>query len=158
MADDTPAGSDKQRDGKPVPPHLWKPGQSGNPRGRLPYERTLTSCLRDQLADLDPEMGRTYEQLLAEAVVKGAIKAAGKGNGQLAQFIFERLEGKMPELIDLRAIEIMASKDIANMTLDELDAYDFQLQGMIKKLAPHGLPALLPAPEEDDTPGPGTVG
>ncbi len=104
-------------------------------------------------------MGRTYEQMLAEAVVKGAIKAAGKGNGQLAQFIFERLEGKMPELIDLRAIEVMASKPVEQMTLDELDAYDFQLQDMIKKLAPHGLPALLPAPEiADDPPGSGTAG
>ena len=78
----------------------WRKGQSGNPYGRKPLAHTLTSCIRKQLAQVEPGTGRTYEQLLAEAIVKGAIKTALGGRAELAELVLDRTEGKVPQTID----------------------------------------------------------
>ena len=134
----------------------WKPGQSGNPRGRPPKEKSLTSLLREELEQREPKTGETYERLLARAIVRGGAAAALKGHDALAKLIFERVEGKVPDIVDLRSLSILVNKPIEQMSLEELDAYDRELQSMIDKYAPVGLPQLLK--EADDPSSAGSPG
>jgi len=92
------AKPDKQESIKGLKPGRWKPGESGNPKGRPAFKHTLTSLIRDELTKLSPD-GRTYEQLLAEAIVKGAIAKANSGDGRLAELVLERVEGKVSQSI-----------------------------------------------------------
>ncbi len=161
VADRENQGDEQAKGRAPLPEAFterqWLPGKSGNPAGRPKLQHTLTACLRSKLAETDPKYKRTYEQLLAEAIVVGGIKAAAKGNDGLAKFIFERVEGKMPDIIDLQAIQVMIAKPIEDMSLDELDAFDNQLQQLIKRFAPMGLPKLQ-LTEGNDTGSPGAPG
>jgi hypothetical protein len=142
--------------GEQLTPFQWQKGQSGNPKGRPRKIHSLTNLLRDELAAIDPKSGLTYEQLLAKAIVRGGIAAAARGNDALAKVILERTEGKVPDVIDLRALTILVNKPIEQMTLEELDAYDRELQALVVKYAPMGLPLLLK--ESDDTGSPGATG
>ena len=58
----------------------WKPGQSGNPRGRLPGTRNRATLLAQALMERD-----------LEAVVQKVVTAAKGGNLHAAKLIIERL-------------------------------------------------------------------
>jgi len=81
--------------------HLWKPGQSGNPKGR-PKKRTLSEELRDFI---DQEMrdaegngkGITHRQALARVIVKQALS----GKFPFVKEIFDRLEGKVADRTEI---------------------------------------------------------
>jgi Family of unknown function (DUF5681) len=76
-------------------PHLFKPGQSGNPGGR-PKKKPLTEELEKilQSTGRDPQK-RTYAKRLMESAVKRAIK---KDTLALRE-IWERAEGKVPQAL-----------------------------------------------------------
>jgi hypothetical protein len=78
--------------------HRFKKGQSGNVSGRPKY-KCLSDAYRFQLEQPvpgDPE-GRTWGQLLAEAMVRAAVK----GNVHAAREVAERTEGKAPQHFEL---------------------------------------------------------
>jgi hypothetical protein len=81
----------------------WKPGQSGNPRGR-PKGRSLTDRLRDAMTlttDFDGNPlpnGRTR----ADLVVDGLMASAAAGNAAALTLVLERLDGKLTIPIALR--------------------------------------------------------
>lgn len=71
-----------------VKKHLWKPGQSGNPKGRPVNPLSLTSLLNKKLQE-HPE--------LADAIVNALI-ALGKGKDMRAiEMTFDRVDGKVVE-------------------------------------------------------------
>ncbi len=53
---------DKQGNSKPLPPQCWRPGQSGNPKGRTRKDLTLTTLLKEELEKVAPgdKQGRTW--------------------------------------------------------------------------------------------------
>lgn len=75
----------------------WKPGQSGNPKGRPPKSLTLTSLLKDKLDKVNPLTGQTYAQGIVDAMFKGALC-----NPQILKELLERCEGKVTENVDMR--------------------------------------------------------
>lgn len=83
---------------RPQNKHLrpWKPGQSGNPKGKP--KRSLTTLLREAgekgevLGERLPE-GMTVAEAFAQAAWGHAIK----GNPSFASQILDRLEGKVPQ-------------------------------------------------------------
>lgn len=82
---------------KPPPEeHRWKPGQSGNPGGRA-RGRTIAAELREVLAEDDPKKRKTVLRKLAEAIIKRALK----GDVYAAQFVAERTEGKVKDVLQL---------------------------------------------------------
>ncbi|HKQ76703.1 MAG TPA: DUF5681 domain-containing protein [Blastocatellia bacterium] len=79
----------------------FKAGQSGNSTGR-PKVRTLSEHLRDRLKEQYP--GRsvtTYGRMVAEALVTEAID----GNVQAIREIFDRVEGKPKQVVDVNIEE-----------------------------------------------------
>ena len=63
---------------KKRPPNQWKPGQTGNPKGRPPGQSEITR-LRASLADDVPE------------ILAGLVLAAKGGDVQAARLILERI-------------------------------------------------------------------
>jgi hypothetical protein len=79
----------------------WKPGQSGNPRGR-PKTRTLSEELRARLKEQYPgRSDATYGQMLAHKLVDLAI------DGEIAAIreVFDRTEGKPKQVVDVNVEE-----------------------------------------------------
>lgn len=81
----------------------WKPGQSGNPAGRPTKEACITSLVKQYLETKDKH-GQTYAQLVAEAMVKGALK-----DPQILRELLNRCEGKVKDEIELetRSVSIL---------------------------------------------------
>lgn len=91
--------------------HQFKPGQSGNPTGR-PKATILSSAYRNVLqrqapADLTRAVAPNYEgdatfaELIAEASIRGAIKAAVKGDPRAAKELADRTEGKARQTVEI---------------------------------------------------------
>src|SRR5437868_2070705 len=76
----------------------FMPGRSGNPAGR-PKSLTLSEAYRKQLAEPVPgdPHGRTYAEVIAEAVCKDAAA----GNTAAAREIADRVEGKPRQSVDV---------------------------------------------------------
>ena len=67
----------------------WKPGQSGNPRGRLP-EKLFADQLRIVLFEEDKVTGRRKMRVIAEKLVEQAMA----GEGWAIQQVADRIDGK----------------------------------------------------------------
>ena len=79
-----------------IKPHMWKKGQSGNPKGRPKKGKRLTDIIEKYLPmvpeiDENPD-GKTYQDLIAEALLIGAVK----GNAVLIKEVLDRVDGKVP--------------------------------------------------------------
>jgi len=89
----------------------WRPGQSGNPRGRPPNASCLTALLTQELANTcsADQKGRTWKELIVEAMMRLAIK----GNSTAINTVFERIEGKVKDEVDhsgtVKVVEIPAT-------------------------------------------------
>lgn len=93
--------SAKSRRGKPFKkgnPHAFKPGRSGNPKGR-PKSIVLSEAYRRALAQPFPDDpdGRTFAEVIAEKMV---ISAAA-GDVAPAREIADRTEGKPRQMLDV---------------------------------------------------------
>lgn len=73
----------------------WKPGQSGNPRGRPPKGQSIAEALRQALREKD-QTGRTNGERIAASLVR----LADQGNLAAIAFIFERTEGKVTDVAE----------------------------------------------------------
>ncbi len=74
---------------KPIP--QWKPGQSGNPKGRP--KNSLTSLLQRAL-DADNE---AEKQGIINELIKLAKMTGGRGQSNALKEIFERIDGKVAD-------------------------------------------------------------
>lgn len=74
-------------------PKPWQPGQSGNPKGR-PKKPSMKAAL-DAAIDAKPE--------ILQALISKGIQEALKGDFRYWREIFERLDGKVPTLVEVEA-------------------------------------------------------
>lgn len=86
--------------GRPSPPveTRWKPGQSGNPKGRPRKEESIADMLKELLyavCPTDPERRR-----YAELIVRALVHQGAKGNLGAIKEVFNRLVGRVPFLIE----------------------------------------------------------
>ncbi len=75
----------------------WKPGQSGNPKGRPRKDACITSLVKE-LLEQDAGKGKTHAQLIAMAI----LKESAKGNISAIRELLDRIEGKV---VDKHKIE-----------------------------------------------------
>jgi hypothetical protein len=85
----TPPEKPDNTDEKQSQPHLFQPGQSGNPNGRPKGAKNFT--IADGTSD-------TYEQLLVKRVLKEAIQ---EGDKQMIKLIWNYLDGLPQQSLDL---------------------------------------------------------
>ncbi len=85
--------SEKVGKGKPPVKNRFKPGQSGNPKGRPPGE-SLTTKINRVLDEPDAEHGTK-----ADALISMAIRAAENGDFKFFKEIIDRRDGKVPDRI-----------------------------------------------------------
>lgn len=108
----------------------WKPGQSGNPGGR-PRRKPVTDRLRDILESTDKN-GKTVADRIVEAIRDAAIG----GDVRFVELILDRIEGKVPNVLQV--------DDISNGNDEDVDAI-------------YGKAGLSFPPESDGGPsGPGS--
>lgn len=84
-----------------ITPFQFKKGQSGNPKGRPKKDVCLTSLLKEEIEKICPhdKEGRTWMQLVVEATMKLAIR----GEGVALKELWQRIDGKVTQGIDLNA-------------------------------------------------------
>ena len=126
--------SDNQRDyqvgyGKPPLHSRFKRGQSGNPRGRPPGAKNLTSLLTESLNEsvVIAEDGGRRKISKREAIVKQLVNKSAKGDWRAVKLlldILQAIEGRTESQTD-------TSKSSSALELD-----DSQLIGGLGKLTP----------------------
>lgn len=111
--------------------HLWKKGQSGNPNGRPKGSRSVSDTFRkiasSDYAKLVIGRGNTEQEIdlktdgcdIVEAVAVCVIDKALNGDLKAADMMFDRLDGKAPQAIDMTTTTTEPSP-FAEMSVDEL--------------------------------------
>lgn len=100
IGNETPAD---QRDskGRFLPGHnigeKFKPGQSGNPKGRKPNELCITSILRKKLEENE---GAGYEEIV-ESILSVLKNLDDRASASMLKDIMDRLEGKAPDVLTI---------------------------------------------------------
>ncbi len=93
----------------------FKPGQSGNPKGR-PRGRTLLTLVREML--------QQNEGKPLEVVAQAYINAMGKGSFQHLKEYIDREEGKVPDRVaNADGSNLAGAPDLAKLTTEELTLY-----------------------------------
>lgn len=83
------------------PDGTFPKGKSGNPNGR-PREKSLTTLLKEALKNIEGVTGEQYDVLLVKRLLE---KAISKGDMKAIQMIWERLEGKPKQSIEMSGID-----------------------------------------------------
>jgi len=105
----------KQRKPGGVTGKGFRPGKSGNPKGR-PRTRGLLTALRATLGEVRKD-GRTIEQALVDALIGQAFR--GRSKLSALQTIFDRLEGRPKMQLDFNDV----TAAMKNRTAGELLHY-----------------------------------
>ena len=95
MADDnTPENDDEVGYGKPPKHSQFKPGQSGNPRGRPKKSKNVDALLERELDEIVTlqEGGQPKRMTKREAIVKQFVNMAIKGNAKPLQMMLAHLD------------------------------------------------------------------
>ena len=80
----------------------FKPGKSGNPKGRPKGARSLSTILREMLEEpIDIVVdGKKERREFREVFIRKLLKKANDGDMRAIQEIFDRVEGKAQQKID----------------------------------------------------------
>ncbi len=82
-------------------PWQFKPGQSGNPAGKVPGTRNFTTRIREGLMRMGAKDAQGNPAPIEEALVQKIIKMALDGDRKMIEMIWNYLDGKPPQNIDL---------------------------------------------------------
>jgi uncharacterized protein DUF5681 len=99
--------------GKPPQHTRFKPGQSGNPKGRPKGSQNLRSVLHDALFKKVPvtEDGRLCTMSRVQAIVTGLVARALKGDNRAAESVLKLANQHFPPGVEERETEILVLRD-----------------------------------------------
>ena len=85
--------------GKPPKAGRFKPGQSGNPKGRPKGSKSFSTVLMNELHELltVKEAGKTRRLTKLEAVIKQLVSKALKGDPRAMAELFRQVNAHLPE-------------------------------------------------------------
>jgi len=86
------------------PPNQWKPGQSGNPKGRPKKENSFRAIM-ERLLDKDYTKKQTIDEIESTVnlgntkvvLIKALIEFALAGNMRAMDILLERMDGKVAD-------------------------------------------------------------
>jgi hypothetical protein len=139
---------DKINNGRPLPPveTRWKPGESGNPKGRPPKKNSLSEDLDEILQEVcltDPEK-RKYRRLFIHSRLRQALK----GDAMAAREIWERHEGKVASVENI-VVEKLNGSDEAQRSKEPVRGRNERIRLSRRELNEiRELCDLPPLPEE----------
>lgn len=84
---------------KQKPDHLWKPGQSGNPKGKPKGARHFSTLIREAIQKVAEGDDEPADIL----IVKQLVDKAKKGDLQAIDRVIDRTDGKAEQTINLEA-------------------------------------------------------
>jgi hypothetical protein len=110
---------------KPPPEHQFKPGQSGNPKGRPKGTRNLKTDLAEELAERIPvnENGRQKKLSKQRLMLKALVTRAIKGDTRAANTLID-LIARTIGFDQLEKAEQALSADDAALILDFLEHHN----------------------------------
>ena len=130
MDEDAAKQREKERDRERriarLRPHCWKPGQSGNPKGRPKH--TTTAEMYRKICEKKAEQVPVYLEFAKKLKLDPAQVTCGyvhamwnmvnalKGNARLALEITNRMDGKVPDKMQL------LENPLSSLTDDELQS------------------------------------
>lgn len=114
----------------------FKPGQSGNPRGRPRRGKTLTESVKRVLREPHTE-GKTKGEALADVLVELALD---EKSIPAIKEIFDRLEGRAPQALELSGPEGGPIPHKVNHGIDVGD-YTEAFEALVAVGSQNGLPA-----------------
>lgn len=111
-------GENSEKIGKGHPPEdtKWKPGQSGNPKGRPKNIKYLSEMLREQLDQVpDTIDGKKNTKTWRDLICDSILRAAVRGNQPaITKELLDRIEGKVKdklEVTEIQPIQFVPAKD-----------------------------------------------
>lgn len=107
-----PEKTRKQQESNRNPDGTFKEGMSGNPAGRPPGTRNLSTALHEALQQKAKNSANTYQELLIQRVLNDAIV---KGKGDMVKLIWSYIDGQPQQGIDLTT-----GGESMNMTSDRV--------------------------------------
>lgn len=96
----------------------FKKGVSGNPNGRPPGTKNLTTAVREALLALHDGTEKPYQQLLVERILKLAIE----GDTTMIKILWEQLDGRPAQKIIGTLTGVMATTQVSNVKAKKLIA------------------------------------
>lgn len=78
--------------GNPNPKNQFKPGQSGNPKGRPKKDTSLTELMKEFLTHIPEGQEKTYKELF----IQKCLQMAMKGDMQAIKLLWNYIDG-MPQ-------------------------------------------------------------
>ena len=133
-------------------PHLWKPGQSGNPAGRKKGEVMISEAVRALArGDTAPEDGPPVWKIAANVV---RCLQEERLDSRLLNIVLDRLEGKVPDRLELNA-----SAGVVLLPASRLEGAEWSLLAR-ETMKRHAIEAevLEPGPARELPPGEGEDG
>ncbi len=97
---------------EPPAEHRWKPGQSGNPKGR-PASCIITKGLVEAIEKDDGKVAKQLRKVI--------IDKAKAGNKDFMNILLDRTEGKVKERIDITTNDQPLGGPASNLTNEELE-------------------------------------
>ena len=101
-----------------TPENVWKKGQSGNPKGKMPsITRVIREYLKKKTVNGKPlPDGKTIEDALGEMFVREALK----GKFAFAKELIDRIDGKVPDRVLMGEDQNVPVKVIRGVSMDDL--------------------------------------
>lgn len=79
------------------PLNKFKPGQSGNPKGRPKKGMAMTDLLKEELDAVDKGTGKLKREVIAEKLAAGAMA----GDITFIKYVYDRTDGPVKQDINL---------------------------------------------------------
>ena len=121
------------------PDSVWKPGQSGNPKGRPPGVKYISELLRAKLHEpANPKKpdGKTNGEVIVENWIDRAKQ--GIDSPAVAAAIADRTEGKPRQTVEVGIQRGETRADLKGLTEQELEIYERLIERSQITLEPQG--------------------
>lgn len=92
----------------------------GRPAGSRNLSTMLAEALKQRSKRTDGTMGKTWEELLLERIID---KAVSKGDPRMIELIYDRLEGKAPQTIDVTTNGESLNPEVKKKSDEAIAAY-----------------------------------